>query len=462
MGGKVWPILKSCNHQVTQHHEAKDRDRLSQLPNDILLLIMSFLTMKEGARSSVVSKKMNYLWRSSLILIFADHSVMTRIFDEREFRAIPKARTSFLGWVNKVVEAHTGAVVDELRVTFDLDNSCQSDVNKWVAFAMVKQVKILELDCSPVHFGSYPWTPIQWNISLDQPLIADFKYCLKSLSLKYVNISGQDVDFLLVFFEVLENLCIYSSPSLTHVRYTESPLKLKHLEVSQCCNLKTIDINAPKLLSFRHRGCPIELNLRNAALLSEVSVGYIGYRGDVVDYAFNSLSKYFSQLEYLSWEMRLFKGLIDYDKFNLRINNPPTLSNLKHLELHVYAQHEQSLLGWAELIEASPLLERLCVKLQEFPSGNICREVVRHSGRPLKSLKTLEFSGNLGLPIAREFMIYVVENSIMLKDVIVECTPLDSDRSKLIREYGDKHDVLQRILPRGVNLILKTRGETME
>lgn len=118
-------------------------------------------------------------------------------------------------------------------------------------------------------------------------------------------------------------------------------------------------------------------------------------------------------------------------QYNLGINNPPSMVNLKHIELQVLVSCNESLLGWANLIEASPLLERLTLKFINS-DGYPNRKIMRRKGRPLKSLKTLELYYELGLPIDLEFVTYVVENSIMLKDVIVELSPLEDRLSKYV------------------------------
>uniref|UniRef100_A0A803MTE1 Uncharacterized protein n=1 Tax=Chenopodium quinoa TaxID=63459 RepID=A0A803MTE1_CHEQI len=111
------------------------------------------------------------------------------------------------------------------------------------------------------------------------------------------------------------------------------------------------------------------MRIRNASLLSEVSIGEsllagdIVAPGDIVAHAIASLLIYFSQLEYPRWQMRLYFDDIPGDEYSLGINNPPSMTNLKHLELDVFASCEQSLLGWVDLIEASLLLQRLTVKV---------------------------------------------------------------------------------------------------
>uniref|UniRef100_A0A803LAR5 At1g61320/AtMIF1 LRR domain-containing protein n=1 Tax=Chenopodium quinoa TaxID=63459 RepID=A0A803LAR5_CHEQI len=133
---------------------------------------------------------------------------------------------------------------------------------------------------------------------------------------------------------LLENLCLECSEILTSVSSASLSLPLKHLNVSCCFNMQTIDISAPKLLSLTYFGDPIEFNIRNASSLLELSVG--GDKLIKVAYAFEPLAIYLSQLKYLQLRMRLHNGN------NLAIEHPPAFPSLKHLELYAVADFNES------------------------------------------------------------------------------------------------------------------------
>ncbi|XP_021760975.1 FBD-associated F-box protein At3g49020-like [Chenopodium quinoa] len=421
MEKRTWPALKSCKHQPYQG-KGSDNDRLSQLPHDILMSIMSLLTIKEAAQTSVLSHGLNYIWRCFPILIFKDdHPIVHWV--ARNHLLLPQERSNFVTMVKSVLESHLGVAIDELSVVFDLDVSYESDIDRWLAFAIEKHVKRLELDFTPQIgrafslINCYTW-PLECrllSLGLHCNLVS-----LTSLCLKYVNVTDKDIECVLLSCHALENLCIVDGSSgLKCINMPQTSLQLKHLELSCCYYLSCIDIMAPKLVSFTLHGHPIALNIR-ASSLSKVSIGSGNYRGEVVAYAYRSLSQYLSNLEYLSWH--LFLKTAYPIQWNTGISKPPIMSNLKHLELHVQAKGDESLLGWAYLIGESPVLEKLTLKFSRHPwvyKANVPqRNIVKHKGRPLKNLKTLEHCGFLGLPIDIEFATYVVENSIKLKDVI--------------------------------------------
>ncbi|XP_048491886.1 putative FBD-associated F-box protein At5g38570 isoform X1 [Beta vulgaris subsp. vulgaris] len=420
----TWPSLKSCRHQPYEA-KASDNDQLSQLPDDLLTLIISFCTTKEAAQTSILSRRWNYLWRCFPLLIFKDEYPTIPSIGRNQL-LLPQERLDFARMVNSVVESHLGVAVDELRIIFDLDVSYESDIDKWLVFALSKHVKRLELDFTPqvgrriVWGDCYTW-PLESRLSSSLGLHQNNLACssLTSLCLKYVTVTNKDIESILLSCHSLENLCIGSaSMYLQIINLPQTSLQLKRLEVLCCYNLLCIDIKAPKLVSFTLHGRPIALHLRDSSSLSKLSIGNGNYEGEIVDYAYKSLSQYFLKLEHLSWHLCLTGA--NRPKWNRGILKPPIMSNLKHLELHVIARGDESLLKWTYLIEESPVLEKLTLKFSKYHwcSRVQRRNIVKRKGRPLKNLKTLEHFGYLGLPIDIEFATYVVENSIKLEDVV--------------------------------------------
>ncbi|XP_057525565.1 F-box/FBD/LRR-repeat protein At5g53840-like isoform X2 [Amaranthus tricolor] len=436
MGKQTWLALKSCKHQ---NHEEKDR--LSQLPHDVLMSIMSLFTIKEAAQTSVLSRTWNYFWRCFPILVFKD-DFPTLHFVARNPLLLPEGRSNFTTMVNSVIDSHRGLTIDKLRVIFDLDTSYESDIDKWLAFALAKQVKTLELNFTPQVGRKVPlacrytwplesrWLSRGLHLSLAS---------ITSLCLKFVNVTDKDIECILLSCHALESMrIVHGSFGLKNIIISQTSLQLKHLELSNCY-LSCIDIKAPKLVSLTLHGRPISLIVRDS-LLSKVSIGNGFYRGEVVASAYRNLSQYFTKLEYLSWHLCLCAFTRVNVKWNLGISKPPIMSNLKHLELHVRAKGKESLLGWAYLIEESPVLEKLTLKFSPYLLG--CdvrvRNIVKRKGRPIKNLKTLQHFGYLGLPIDIEFATYVVENSINLKDVIFTYQFTRPFRDPF-REYARSH-----------------------
>ncbi|GFP95610.1 putative F-box/LRR-repeat protein at1g56400, partial [Phtheirospermum japonicum] len=119
-------------------------DYISPLPNDILISILSRLTLKEAAITSNLSRRWRYLWTHTAGLDFDANDMLDRI------AADPKSQISerpkYIKWVIRVVRQHQGEILEAVRICFDLENSSKCAIDNWVKFAVSKGVQKLELD----------------------------------------------------------------------------------------------------------------------------------------------------------------------------------------------------------------------------------------------------------------------------------------------------------------------------
>lgn len=431
---------------------------------------MSRLTIEEGAKITTLSHKWKKLWvYFPGIFNFDDSSSIVTIEDiDKLSRSYPETSSRFVSWVTHVVEQHLGPSIQEFKVIFDLDDGYQCQIDKWVVFALAKQAKSLVLDLNPEplrkQIRDQMYTlPLKCCMPLHNLSSTKTKHGLKTLNLRHVNITTQVLDCFLCSCPFLENLHLRWSISLTSVRSaSSSPLALKHLHVSICPKLEIIDILAPKLLTFYYNGDPIQLHLRNAFLLSEVTVGG-NCNEEPIDYAFHALSEYYSQLKYLRVMTKLYTNEVATILQDLQLNVviPPVsnLTRLKHLVLTIYARKTQSLLGWMTLLEASPVLQKITLELSTYsaipgiPQPHTPRKC--SSARPLECLKTLEVYGFVGRHVDLEFVTYVLENAIVLEQVILDFNGLDIFDPDLDLSFSmPVARRLRKKLPRGAELII--------
>ncbi|XP_074306693.1 uncharacterized protein LOC141641952 [Silene latifolia] len=116
------PSLKSCD-QARRIGEESD-DLFGKLPEEILMSIMSYFTVKEAARFSLVSRQCEVIWRYFPVLIFEDYKAMETIWDSWD--AIFEDRACFVRKVDRVLEKHLGTTIDE---SCCLTSLCLRDVN---------------------------------------------------------------------------------------------------------------------------------------------------------------------------------------------------------------------------------------------------------------------------------------------------------------------------------------------
>ncbi|CAH9073677.1 unnamed protein product [Cuscuta epithymum] len=121
-------------------------DRLSALPDSLLIHILSQLSMDEAASLSVLSRRWQFLWTELPSLDFWGH---------------PKG-VDFVPWVHRalLLRLLRGATcLESFRVLFRYNNYFASDVNAWVQFAIKSKVKELTLLLkSDEHFYMLPQT----------------------------------------------------------------------------------------------------------------------------------------------------------------------------------------------------------------------------------------------------------------------------------------------------------------
>ncbi|KAK9755859.1 hypothetical protein RND81_01G055500 [Saponaria officinalis] len=429
-------------------------DRLSGLPDEILLSILWTLTLKEAATTSLLSKRWKHLWRYYPVLKFEDFAAMESMGDIT--RPIVEGKSKFVAHVNHALKQHMGSTIDELSVIFDLDDSYKSHIDKWVLYAFEKHVKRIELNLEPpwVHEKLQVWYN---NITIIYPERVHYTLpyiksphnlaSLRSLCLRNVNISSDDVQMFLQSCRLLEVLCVARSDFLTSIRSTSGfSLMLERLEIAYCPKLEAIDVCAPKLRSFSYDGKTIKLHITKASFLSEVHIG--GERGVVIAPMYESLSTYFPKLKYLSLEMSLVK------KLNLEASHVPVLTRVEHLRLFFFSGSFQTLLGWTSLVEACPVLQKLTLEFR--PQGLVKSPkppALKSCGRPLRYLRTLELVDFIGWKNDLELAYFVLENAISLQEVIVDLRP----RPYINYSEGAQQrlKLLQNKIPEGVKLIIK-------
>ncbi|CAA0807389.1 F-box protein [Striga hermonthica] len=121
---------------------------ISRLPDDILLVILSFLPLKEAGRTSVLSSRWRNLWSYTLHLNFDDHNSMEKIMEDPEFGNESVEREKYVKWVDSVLQSHRGSTVKELRICFSLVKSATKSITKWLEFAFERHTEKLELNLS--------------------------------------------------------------------------------------------------------------------------------------------------------------------------------------------------------------------------------------------------------------------------------------------------------------------------
>ncbi|XP_026392369.1 putative F-box/FBD/LRR-repeat protein At1g78760 isoform X2 [Papaver somniferum] len=260
-------------------------DRISKLPDDIILLIFSFLDMKHVVQTSVLARRWRSIWISLLILNFnldLFKSTFTGCTDHDAF-------TAFVNWILMVRHSNSGIQRFHLKLK-TLDCSRYFDltgrVNTWVFGALQSNVQELSFDVGLWAYQSYKFPLCLFNsksltklvLKLGCMLMAEIVLpdTMDLPMLKYLKLYG-----LSIYQENLNAKLFLSCPALESLNITRCNVNLNDVCVAsklKYFKLKyneynvdggdTISLHAPCLKSFICKNYMLcEYNVKNLASL---------------------------------------------------------------------------------------------------------------------------------------------------------------------------------------------------
>ncbi|KAL8517395.1 hypothetical protein ACS0TY_015579 [Phlomoides rotata] len=388
-------------HPKKRGKAMQNDDWLSGLPDDVLIDILSSLSLREAARTSVLSSRWTNLWRHSSCLNFDGDELCN---DERR---------EYIDWVNSVLRSHKAPRLDEFRICFDLDESCWKAVTSWLEFAFARRVQRLELTLVEYDFAEL------FRRSTSKAPSFNYK-SLKSLCLSYVNMSKVEV--------------------------CSSSLALKRLEIVDCYPIGTpVKISAPNLTSLKVKTLTALL-LENVPMLVEFNL--IRVRDGVnMQKLVHGLHCYISQLEVLTLD--LFSTYKEYELYNF-----PQMPKLKKLGIRfTMARGDKSLMRLTSYLRASPHLQEFEVTVIGATLSRKKREVenvITHS--PHQHLKVLKFFEYFGRPSDFELVRYILMNCMALQKIVIDpCYEIGIGRRNA-RNYAKRQ--LKAVVPPHIQLLI--------
>lgn len=327
---------------------------MDELPDELVVAILSFLTINEAGRCSLVSQRWKNLWKYfSGFLDFDVYKISPRFV--RGFnRDYDGDDRRFLNWVNSVLQLIESTSINGLGIRYPLIRRYSDDMDCWIAFAIEKKVEIFEID---LDYQQEPYT-LTSKVFSDES--APNFSCLRDLRLTGIALTNEVMDQFLSNCPLIQNLSLEYIGGLSDLKISQKTPLLKHLAIRSCCSLENFQVvSAMNLVSCRYNGDNKSIIRfeRVPPLLFELFLS-----GLCVNYLLKNPEEHFN---YLS-QMKKLKLKLQIRHDDQLIEYPPTyfgFHNLTEIELCVEGVKFKNYIRYCSLIKSAPLLRRFAVKL---------------------------------------------------------------------------------------------------
>ncbi|XP_066398557.1 F-box protein At5g03100-like isoform X2 [Miscanthus floridulus] len=275
-------------------------DMISSLPDDILINILSLMTVREAAVTDVLSTRWRHLWESVDHFILDMHTFGMQVPPNSDNHGNldfwNSEATKFVGKVNELLSHHKGNKLKEFKVEFPLSSAHASELDRWVAFAVASHAETLTLSLcdehgrvATDHTEAYVFPLKQFSdvggcqlhvLSLCKCILETvpanlngFSY-LYSLSLCHVRMVDEVLLSIMSSCNALHNLYLRACHKLIDLRASRA--QLVNLEVHWCQRLRSISIHAEKMESFSYTSRRADIEFECAPVLCELTACFRG------------------------------------------------------------------------------------------------------------------------------------------------------------------------------------------
>ncbi|XP_060198825.1 F-box protein At5g03100-like [Lycium barbarum] len=382
-------MWKKQKNGVEEEEETLD-DRISHLPDALLVQILSLLPTRDAVKSCVVSKRWRYLWTSIYNFLFIDGN-----YNNVE---------NFISFVDHVLTHSTCSKIKKFQVDFHhRDWEFDSKISQWLGFAVEKKVEDVVLhSCLFAYNLSYELplsmytcsSLITLNLScwvFDKALTIAWN-SLKSLKLDSTELEDDYIVKLLSSCPALETMELSFCEGCRRLEITSSNLKrltLKNRLYFSFGGDESLEIFAPHIQHLDISGDLGELKCRLVDVSSLVIASLTFSMRCITDYLEeddieedscydyhqdirNLILDYLEKLSYAT-EL-IIGGWFAQAVFMMKLEGvmlPELRCKCLTLKLHV---SEHNLYGIASLLHTSPLLESLNIHIEsQFNDSSSCQ-----------------------------------------------------------------------------------------
>ncbi|PRQ52916.1 putative F-box domain, leucine-rich repeat domain, L domain-containing protein [Rosa chinensis] len=406
---------------------------LNDLPDEILLHILSFFPTLDAVQTSLISRKWRPLWSRLRFLKFSyEHFPLNDPpSDNRDF---------FAEFVDRALILRPHSPIDLFSLSFIYHDRFGFHVDSWVRCAVtLLHARELHLDFfidreyhqtdeTFNHKYDFPFAVLRngavrvlkltrVDLTLPASMAAMGLVSLSSMYLDEVYLTDQMVCDLISGCPNLEELELQNCWGMEKMKICSKKLKkLAFAYIYDSDNRNTIEIDCPNLCSISFDNCSFtQFVLKFAPALVEFSVSIVRIMEQ--DYGLWSRivrlleqAPYVKQLNLQNW---WFKLLTSKDPFSKSF----MLHNLNHLELRTgYTQCD--LIGLAALLELSPNLKNMTLDYVE--DGILPEEFSnKPDGFHMPSLRQVTMKSYSGTPDENNFVNILKKHGVVLEKIVI-------------------------------------------
>ncbi|XP_019086275.1 PREDICTED: putative F-box/LRR-repeat protein At4g15060 [Camelina sativa] len=404
--------------------DSEDKDKISGLPDELLLKILLLLPAKTAVSTSILSKRWEFLWMWLPKLEY-DCSDCSAAEQERLKR-----------FINLNLPFHKAPIIESLRLKFNgpVPTFEPQAIELWVAFAVSHCIRELSLAVRVIHSVYFMSQPprlpsilyickslvilnLNDDVLIDVPRMACLPF-LKTLLLRHVTYSDENsLTKLLSSCPVLEDLVLERSEFDYFETWKLNVPSLQRLtvEISRTNDFRELVLRTPSLKYFKvtedySENGSYSFSSNTMPKLEEVEIDsvYLGFDKFVTSITFVkrlSLCVGANPLEALYREGIVFNNLkhlklcqCDYDWSKLLAQLLKDSPNLQELEVYLHDGHEEGyfhpMLPWEDELNCVPK----CL---------------------LSSLETFKWTRMFGTEKERHLMKYILRNACCLKTATI-------------------------------------------
>ncbi|OMO65617.1 hypothetical protein CCACVL1_21467 [Corchorus capsularis] len=490
--------------------EEEEVDRISSLPDSILIHILSCLPTKDALRTVLVPRFRHLC-----------NFLTTLAFNHSWYGTGEEGCKDFLDYVRLVLLDHQNGTIDKFALKMEvnflysklvdnandddddggyivdyadlyyagLEKRVASEVDSWIHFAMRKNVKVLDLDFlvygepkpnasyrlpSVVFRGKY-LTELKLGACEIKPVGKIQMNCLKRLFLKDVVLNDETINQILSGCFVLEELSLISCYGLSRLGFGNP--SIKSLILNHARKGERVEISCPNIESLDIAGYMDLVDLVDVSSVvdSSISLGY--FTGSLEEY--KSLEALFKKPGCCKMFRLCNSCILVFSIWQLR-NQTGLLFGWKCLEF-VVELTKWHLPGISCLLRTSPYLETLAMyvypeddktfkldncewaKQYDFDGGNFWRlqEGTFHCLE--KQLKTIKIYGYITEPYVIDTVEFLLKNATVLEKLEIStkktlkhshqanssCQKVELSAEQRL-EFSQKLSSLPRASPRAV------------